>query len=81
MAVIDMLNPFARAAYDNAREATRMSWSQRISMSVCVLFGFLYFGWIAWVEGWSFWLVAGLMALVSVTGFAIHRLMEASRSD
>ena len=50
-------------------------------MTVCVLFGFLYFGWIAWTEGWSFWLVAGLMALVSAAGFAVHRVMEASRSD
>jgi hypothetical protein len=61
--------------------AVRMSWSQRISMTVCVLFGFLYFGWIAWTEGWSFWLVAGLMALVGAVGFVVHRVMEASRPD
>ncbi len=50
-------------------------------MSVCVVFGFLYFGWIAWTEGWSFWLVAGLTAIVSAAGFAIHRAMEASRPE
>ena len=58
-----------------------MRVSQRLSMAACVLFGFAYFGWIAWTEGWSFWLVAGLVALVGGVGFVVHRLMAATRES
>ncbi len=49
-------------------------------MTVCVLFGFVYLGWIAWTEGWGFWLVAGLAALVGLIGLVLHRAMDAARS-
>ena len=55
-----------------------MSWSQKISMTVCVLFGFLYFVWVAWTEGWSFWLIALLVAIVGGGALVAHRLRGVS---
>ena len=53
---------------------------QKTSMAVCVVFGFAYFGWIAWTEGWEFWVVASAVGLVFVLGFVVHRLMDAARN-
>jgi hypothetical protein len=52
-----------------------MKTSQAVSMAVCVAFGFAYFAWVAFTEGWRFWLVASLVAAVSAAGFVVHRVM------
>ena len=52
-----------------------MKKSQAISMSICVGFGFAYFGWVAFTEGWRFWLVVSLVATVGVMGWVAHRAM------
>lgn len=56
-----------------------MRASQAVSMAVCVAFGFAYFAWVAFTEGWRFWLVASLVATVGVAGFVAHRVMRAGR--
>jgi uncharacterized membrane protein (DUF4010 family) len=48
-------------------------------MAVCVAFGFVYFAWVAFTEGWRFWLVASLVAAVGAAGFVAHRVMRAGR--
>ena len=58
-----------------------MKASQGISMAVCVAFGFAYFGWIAWSEGWRFWLVASLVAAIGAVGFVLHRVVGVSRGS
>ncbi len=58
-----------------------MSWTQKLSMAVCVLFGFVYVGWIAWTESWEFWIVASAVGAMFAVGYAIHRLMDAARGD
>lgn len=56
-----------------------MNKGQAISMAICVAFGFAYFAWIAFTEGWRFWLVASLVATVGAVGFVVHRVMAAGR--
>jgi hypothetical protein len=56
-----------------------MKKSQVISMAVCVGFGFAYFAWIAFTEGWRFWLVASMVAAFAAAGFAAHRVMREGR--
>lgn len=56
-----------------------MKRGQVVSMAVCVAFGFAYFGWIAFTEGWRFWLVAALVATIGALGWAAHRAMDAGR--
>ena len=56
-----------------------MKANQAISMAVCVGFGFAYFAWIAWSEGWRFWLVASLVAAVGSIGLVLHRAMGVGR--
>lgn len=58
-----------------------MRISQWVSMSVCVLFGFAYLAWLAWVEGVDFWAVAGLMAAFGAIAFLAHRIMGAKRQS
>ena len=50
-------------------------------MGSCVGFGFAYFAWIAFTEGWRFWLVASLVAAFAAAGFAAHRVMREGRGD
>lgn len=50
-------------------------------MAVCVLFGFVYLGWIAWTESWEFWIVGSAVGAVFAVGYVIHRLMDAARGD
>jgi hypothetical protein len=56
-----------------------MKTSQAVSMAVCVSFGFAYFGWVAFTEGWRFWLVASLVATFAALGFVAHRAMGVGR--
>ena len=56
-----------------------MKITQKLSMAICVLFGFVYFGWIAWSEGWGFWLLATLVSIVAGVGVLIHRTMDSMR--
>ena len=56
-----------------------MSWLQKVSMSLCVLFGFAYCGWLAVSEGGRFFLPAGLIAVVGGVGLLVHRLMAVRR--
>ncbi|HVR29747.1 MAG TPA: hypothetical protein VMS86_09460 [Thermoanaerobaculia bacterium] len=56
-----------------------MKASQAVSMAVCVAFGFAYFGWVAFTEGWRFWLVASLVATFATLGWVAHRVMAAGR--
>ena len=56
-----------------------MSHWQRMSMAICVLFGFAYMRWVAWSEGSRFWLVAGVMAVFAIAAFVAHRVMAANR--
>jgi hypothetical protein len=56
-----------------------MRTSQAVSMAVCVAFGFVYFAWVAFTEGWRFWLVASLVAAFGAAGFVAHRVMRAGR--
>jgi hypothetical protein len=57
-----------------------MRTSQAVSMAICVAFGFAYFAWVAFTEGWRFWLVASLVAAVGAAGFVAHRVMRAGRN-
>ena len=59
--------------------AAGMKTSQAVSMAVCVAFGFAYFGWVAFTEGWRFWLVASLVATFATLGFVAHRVMGVGR--
>ena len=56
-----------------------MKTSQAVSMAVCVAFGFAYFGWVAFTEGWRFWLVASVVATFATLGFVAHRVMGVGR--
>ena len=58
---------------------TAMKTSQAVSMAVCVAFGFAYFGWVAFTEGWRFWLVASVVATFATLGFVAHRVMGVGR--
>jgi hypothetical protein len=56
-----------------------MRTGQAVSMAICVAFGFVYFAWVAFTEGWRFWLVASLVAAFGAAGFVAHRVMRAGR--
>jgi hypothetical protein len=58
-----------------------MRTSQAVSMAICVAFGFVYFAWVAFTEGWRFWLVASLVGAVASAGFVAHRVMRADRRE
>jgi hypothetical protein len=58
---------------------TPMKTGQAVSMAICVAFGFAYFGWVAFTEGWRFWLVASLVATFATLGFVAHRVMAVGR--
>jgi len=51
-----------------------------VSMILAILVGLAYVGWLAWVEGWRFWLVLGVMILVAVIGGAVHLAMGMARA-
>ncbi len=56
-----------------------MRVSQCVSMAICVVFGFAYVAWLAWVEGVDFWAVAGLMAAFGLIAYVAHRVMAVNR--
>jgi hypothetical protein len=48
-------------------------------MVLAVLVGAAYVVWLAWVEGWRLWVVAGVMVLVALAGAAVHLAMGMAR--
>lgn len=71
--------PLDGAAGEPETPAAGMKTSQAVSMAVCVAFGFAYFAWVAFTEGWRFWLVASLVLTFAALGFVAHRAMGIGR--
>jgi hypothetical protein len=71
--------PLERAAEKTPAPRHRMKSGQAVSMAICVAFGFAYFAWVAFTEGWRFWLVASLVLTFAALGFVAHRAMGVGR--
>lgn len=50
-----------------------------ISMTLAMLIGLAYVVWLAWAEGWRFWVVVGVLILVAALGGIAHMLMGMAR--
>ncbi len=51
-----------------------------VSMTLSMLVGLAYLGWLAWTEGWRLWAVMGAMLLVAGIGGVVHLAMGLARS-
>lgn len=50
-----------------------------VSMTLSMLVGLAYLGWLAWTEGWRLWVVMGAMLLLALIGGFVHMVMGLAR--
>ena len=51
-----------------------------ISMTLSMLVGLAYLGWLAWTEGWRMWAVMGALLLIAGVGGVVHMAMGMARN-
>jgi hypothetical protein len=51
-----------------------------VSMTLSMLVGLAYLGWLAWTEGWRLWAVMGSLLLIAGVGGVVHMAMGMARN-
>jgi hypothetical protein len=51
-----------------------------VSMTLSMIVGLAYLGWLAWTEGWRLWAVMGVLLLIAGVGGVVHMAMGMARN-